>query len=81
MDLLGLGFGDFGYRLGGRPPCNSGMVGLQQDPNIILNIPYSHYYCVRGPLKNPKPEIPGAEPSGSATWQLVEKCASGIGFR
>ena len=31
------------------PPCNSGIVGMSEDPNIILSIPESHYYWVGGP--------------------------------
>ena len=33
------------------PPCNSGIIGIKEDPNIILIIHYSHYYWVGGPLK------------------------------
>ena len=31
------------------PPCNSGIIMIQEDPNIIPIIPYSHYYWVGGP--------------------------------
>ena len=31
-------------------PCNSGILRIQEDPNIITIIPYSHYYWVGGPL-------------------------------
>ena len=37
---LGVALG-FGFRLGGRPPCNSGVIGIYEDPNMILTIPYS----------------------------------------
>ena len=33
------------------PPCNSGIIGIYEDPNMILIIPYSHYYRVGGPPK------------------------------
>ena len=33
------------------PPCNSGRIGISEDPNIILFIPYSHYYWAGGPPK------------------------------
>ena len=37
------------------PPCNSGLLGTQEDPHIILTIiPYGHYYRVGGP-PNPSP--------------------------
>ena len=36
-------------KLGGPPPCTSGIIGIQWDPNIILIVPYSHYYRVGGP--------------------------------
>ena len=26
------------------PPCNSGIVGIEEDPNIIPIIHYGHYY-------------------------------------
>ena len=29
----------------------SGIIGIQEDPNIITIIPYSHYYWVGGPVK------------------------------
>ena len=32
------------------PPCSSGMVGIQEDPNVIITILYSHYYWVGGHL-------------------------------
>ena len=35
--------------LGDPPPCNSDVRGIEEDPNIILIIPYSHYYRVGGP--------------------------------
>ena len=31
------------------PPCNSGITGIQEDPDIILTLPYSHYYRGGGP--------------------------------
>ena len=31
------------------PPSNSGIIGILEDPNIILIILYSHYYRVGGP--------------------------------
>ena len=31
------------------PPCNSGIIGIQEDPNIVTSIPYSRYYRVGGP--------------------------------
>ena len=30
------------------PPCNSGMIGMEVDPNIIRIIHNSHYYWVGG---------------------------------
>ena len=33
------------------PPCNSGIIGIYEDPNIVTSIPYSHYYRVGGPPK------------------------------
>ena len=33
------------------PPCNSVIIGIQENPNIIFTIPYSHYYWVGGPPK------------------------------
>ena len=33
---------------GGPPPCNSDMKEIEEDPNIILIVPYSHYYWVGG---------------------------------
>ena len=33
------------------PPCNSGIIGIEEEPNIILTIPYSHYYRMGGPPK------------------------------
>ena len=33
------------------PPCNSGKVGISEDPNIIPIIPYSYYYWVGVLLK------------------------------
>ena len=33
------------------PPCNSGIIRILEDPNIIPIIPYSHYYWVGGPPK------------------------------
>ena len=38
------------YTLGGPPPCNSGIIRIYEDPNIIRIIPYSHYYRVGGPF-------------------------------
>ena len=35
------------------PPCNSGIIGLSEDPNISIIIPYSHYYSAWGP---PEPQ-------------------------
>ena len=43
-----VGFGFRVYLLGGPPPCNSGIIGIQKDANIILSIPYIHYYRVEG---------------------------------
>ena len=31
------------------PPCNSGIIGILEDSNVVLSIPYSHYYRVGGP--------------------------------
>ena len=33
--------------------CTSGILGIQEDPNII----YKHFYWVRGPTLNPKPHL------------------------
>ena len=33
------------------PNCNSGIMGIYEDPNIVTSIPYSHYYRVGGPPK------------------------------
>ena len=30
------------------PPCNSGIIRIQEDLNIIPIIPYGHYYWVGG---------------------------------
>ena len=35
--------------LGGPPPCDSGITGIQDDPNILTNILYGHYDWVGGP--------------------------------
>ena len=32
-------------------PCNSGILGINEDPNIVLIIPDSHYDRVGGPPK------------------------------
>ena len=37
------------------PPWNSGITGISEDPNIILVVPYSHYYRVGGPLNQYEP--------------------------
>ena len=37
------------FALGGPPPCNSDIIRIYEDPNIIPIIPYSHYYWVGGP--------------------------------
>ena len=39
------------YILGGPLPCNSGIIGIFSNPNIILTIPHSHYYRVGSPPK------------------------------
>ena len=40
------------YKLGGPPPCNSGIFGIYKDPNdLVFIIPYSHYCLLGGPLK------------------------------
>ena len=31
------------------PPCNSGIMGIEEDPNIITVLPYSHYCWVKDP--------------------------------
>ena len=33
------------------PPSNSGIIRIQEDPNVIPIISYSHYYRVGGPPK------------------------------
>ena len=33
------------------PYCYSGIIRIEEDPNIIPIIPYSHYYWVGGPPK------------------------------
>ena len=35
------------------PPCNSGIIGIEEGPNIIPIIPYSHYYWVGPPNSGP----------------------------
>ena len=40
-----------GYKLGGLPALDWTIRGIQEDPNIISSIPYSHYYRVGGPPK------------------------------
>ena len=33
------------------PHCDSGIIGIEEDPNIALIIPASHYYWVGGTPK------------------------------
>ena len=54
MGLLGP-FGrrnDPKYKLVGPPPCSSSRIGIQEGPNTVTIIPYSHNYWVRVHLKN-----------------------------
>ena len=55
---LGLGFFSNPAMASRRPdtpledtPCNGGIIGIQEDSNIVTTIPYSHYYRVGGPPK------------------------------
>ena len=34
--------------LGGPPYCNSGIIGVEEDPDIITSVPHSHHYRVGG---------------------------------
>ena len=36
------------HKKGSPPPCSSGRIGIYEDPNIVLIIPYSYYYKVGG---------------------------------
>ena len=56
------------FGLGGPPPCNSGIIRISEDPNIIPIIPYSHYYWVGVHLMY-GPRVKSA----SALLQLVDK--------
>ena len=48
--FLGLtGFGASPW--GTLPPCNGGIIGISQDPNIFLIIHCSHHYRVGSPPK------------------------------
>ena len=40
-----------GLGLEDPPPCNSGIIRIYEDPNMIPIIPYSHYYWVGVPPK------------------------------
>ena len=53
------------------PPCNSGIIRIEEDPNIIPIIPYSHYYWVGGP---PKIQV------GSFNLQTFRHCGTRLCF-
>ena len=38
----------------GSPPRKSSIIGMKEDPDIFLSIPYSYYYTVGGSTQ-PKP--------------------------
>ena len=46
---------------GDPSPCNSGIMRIYEDPNIIPIIPFSHYYWVGGP-PNIYPKLPQPPP-------------------
>ena len=53
VQVLGYGVWCFAFRvrgigrLGRTPPlCNNGIVGIQEDPNMITIVPHRHFYWV-----------------------------------
>ena len=42
---------------GRHSPCNSGIIGIKEDPNIVRIIHYGHYYWVGGAPKLYKSEL------------------------
>ena len=64
---------------GPPPPCNSGIIGISEAPNIIPIIPYNHYYWVGGPPKlyllfpAADPLHPGDMPSAKNEAQSPQK--------
>ena len=60
-----------------NPPCNSGIIGIQKDPNIILLIPYCHYYWVGGPPNTytmPSPWLSHAVPPSTPELKKIHGC-------
>ena len=53
---------------GGPPPYNSGITGIQEDPNIITAIPGCHYYSLGG-SEQPLLNRPNTEACG--LWMVV----------
>ena len=57
-----------GSLLGRTPICSSSIIGIQEDPNRITIIPYSHHYWVAG---GPKSETLSSVPQAPSPNHLL----------